>query len=1007
MKYSKIDIQSVESAADIRDIVPDLKGKGAQRYCTCPQCGKSGKNKGLLVWHKKKGNDYINGGKCYSCGFSLSGAINAYMHFNNVDFIPALDDLARQYNVNISAIESGSVKSEKEDRHRGSFCEMQLYNSGLTFEDVMVRVPIKGTDNFKFESPFRKGGADRGLRFFNETDDEMLIHYYDLDGNPLKFSEKGGRGSLRNYIRVRWSNPALHKDQHGKDTKYQTMKGAPCFFYITEYIRSAYRNSDHIETLVIQEGEKKAEKACKHGIPSLGIQGIYNIGNAESGLIKELQYIVRKCTVKNIVLMMDADWDHLSRNLEPGCRVDQRPNQFAKAVIKFKQYIKTLHQLGLFVDIYFGHIKDNEAGDKGIDDLLHNTLFMREKELKEDFDKTLLSHDGKGKYVNIYKISAKTDNQIFDFWHLNSRDEFFNKYKNQLTELVSFRFGGISYVVDNGKFVEAAREAETNFWSVKSKINETTGEKKKTIDFDYLEGINFLEANSFFRIHTVDQKIGEYRFIKSDDFIVREISATHIRNFVLDYVRRITKDSFVIGAFISRLKSWLGSDVLESLKEIEDNFYFSEPLSQSFFFSNCKVDITADDIQTSQIAEFVWKDNQIDRKFTRIPIMEFYQDDSKNNSFRFTEAGLRSDFVQFIICTSNFWKDNEDKMTPDEKADMCTHLLNKITAIGYLLNSWKPRSEQICIVAMDAKMDEVGASNGRSGKSFIGQALKHMINVQSIDCKKIKNDDDFIYSLVTPKTRIVFLDDIRVNFDFENFYSALTDDLQINPKQGGRFELKYDKAPKFYITTNHALNDQSDSGKDRRVMMAFSNFFNTKYSPAIHFGHLLFEDWDEEQWNLFDNFMIECVMIYLRSFQEEWHRKGRGVIPPPMNKLEQRAMRQCMGETFLMWAEAMFDINGSRINCMFQRKELMNDYHKEFPSAREQIRPQDFRKRMIAFCNYKGYHFNPNGKTEDGIRFSEWCDSHPGETFVGQSYKSNSVEYWTIASDEYARSQPW
>ncbi len=1003
MKYSRLDIQAVEEAADIRDFFPDLKGNGASRYCKCPECGAAGKNKGLQVWRKKKGAGYVSGAKCYKCGFSLSGAINAFMHVRGVDFMTAVEQLAMEYNVNLSPVvkpASGAVTGAV----RKSFCEMQLFASGLTFDDVFVRVPVKGSDDFRLESPFRKGGADKAVRHLNDSDDEMLIYYYDLDGNPVRFSEKGGKGSMRPYVRVRWSNPPLHTDANGKEIKYQTPKGAPCIFYIPEFIRQAYRNSEKIETLVIQEGEKKAEKACLHGIPSIGIQGIYNIGNAESGLIKELQYIVRKCSVSNVVLLMDSDWDHLSSNIEPGCAVDQRPNQFAKAVIKFKQYVGTLHKLGLSVDVWFGHINANERGDKGIDDLLVGTLHMREQELADDFRSAMLSHDGRGQYVDVHKITTVTDNQIKDFWNLNSRKDFFDKYDESIKGLVTFRFGGISYVVDNGEFKEAARGAkESNFWSVS--VND---KDKKTVDFDYLGAMDFLEANEFHKIHTIDLKQGEYKLVKINDFVISETSGTEIRDFVYDYVLKSTKDRTVISAFISRMKTWLGADILERLPELQDDFMHFVPMAQHFYYNNCKVSISPSDIETSDISENVWKHNVIDRKFRRIPIFRFIEHfEDGRFDLDFTEEGKKSEFLQFILNTSYFWKGRDMSMTPEDYDLFYRHIINKVTAIGFLANSWKPRSEQVCVVAMDARMDEVGASNGRPGKSMIGQALGHILDIQTVDCKKLRNDDDFIYSLVTPNTRVVFLDDTRVNFDFENFYSALTGNLQINPKQGARFEIKYENAPKFLITTNHSLNDQSDSGTDRRVMMAFSDYFNTRFTPSDCFGHQLFSDWDGEQWNLFDNLMMECVMFYLRSMEQGWTRKGRGIVPPPMEQLERRALRQTMGEAFLMWAETLFDLSNGVINTRISRKELTSKYHEEFPSARESIRPHDFKNRMIAFCRFKGYHLNPNSKNKDNVRFSEWRAAHPGETFIGESYKSNSTEYWMIATDEFSKAQPW
>ena len=151
-----------------------------------------------------------------------------------------------------------------------------------------------------------------------------------------------------------------------------------------------------IETLIIQEGEKKAEKACKHGIPSIAIQGIFNIGNKEGGLPQDLQYIVQRCQVKNVVLLFDSDWDDLSKQLNPDEAVDYRPRMFSKAAIKFKKYVGTMHNVGVNVDIFFGHINDNERGDKGVDDLLVGTLKGHEDELAKDIDFAIHAHTRTG-----------------------------------------------------------------------------------------------------------------------------------------------------------------------------------------------------------------------------------------------------------------------------------------------------------------------------------------------------------------------------------------------------------------------------------------------------------------------------------------------------------------------------------------------------------------------------------------------------------------------------------
>ena len=271
MKYSEYDIEKVRKASDIRDAVPNLSGRGATQYTKCPQCGKEGKNKGLCVTHK--GNMDI--AKCFSCGFVLNGAIDAEKYYGNVDFPEALRRVAARCGIFLESEEEKRQRSIDTNKRKTkkSFCQAQLEASGLSTEDVTAEVQLESKDGVAYVQTFRRGGMDK---FFNvnTSDDEMLIYYYDLWGNPVQYATRGAAGHLKPYIRVRWSNPALHLDKDGREVKYQTPKGAPTKFYIPQYIRTRFLKNAHIETLIVQEGEKKAEKACKHGIASIGIQGI-------------------------------------------------------------------------------------------------------------------------------------------------------------------------------------------------------------------------------------------------------------------------------------------------------------------------------------------------------------------------------------------------------------------------------------------------------------------------------------------------------------------------------------------------------------------------------------------------------------------------------------------------------------------------------------------------------------------------------------------------------------
>lgn len=207
---------------------------------------------------------------------------------------------------------------------------------------------------------------------------------------------------------------------------------------------------------------------------------------------------------------------------------------------------------------------------------------------------------------------------------------------------------------------------------------------------------------------------------------------------------------------------------------------------------------------------------------------------------------------------------------------------------------YKYQTELKAVIAMDGQMGEVAQSNGRTGKSLVGAALAKILDQTAIDGRNTKNDDDYIYSNVTPRTRNIFIDDVKVNFDFERFFFAVTGDLAVNPKTKARFIIPNEKSPKFYITTNHAINANNRSALERITYMAFSDWYNDNHRPIDDFGHQFFADWDEDQWNLFDNFMAECCMFYFKSMAESWYRTGQGAVPPPMRDIKMRTLKQQM-----------------------------------------------------------------------------------------------------------------
>lgn len=993
-KYSEYEVQKVREA-DIRLFVRGADELKSKTEMDCPFCGAKKK---FTVLHKGK----YNYAKCWVCQEGFSGPLEAYAYLQGLDikrdYVKCIEGVAAMASIPITpeaTIRKAKVKEEK-SKVQKTFTHQQLESSGITVEDVMATVVEKGQELTM--CPFQPGTVKQGLPVRQGGD--MLIFYYDLYGNPVQYTQKGSR-TLRNYVRVRYANPDLHTNDKGDPIKYQSPAGSTSPVYVPEVMRKLFKNKTHVETLFLQEGEKKAEKACKHGMYSLGLQGIANIGNKENGLIQDIQNFVQRCTVRNIVLIMDSDWNDLSRNIRVGERADMRPHTFACAVTKFKQYIRTFRNVEVDVDTWWGHVNVNENGDKGVDDLLVGSLKGREDELMKDINYAMNSHDGKGKWFDIHKITTISDAKIRDFWSLNDWPAFFEIHKDRLIDVPSFRLGSIRYKIEDGKLVRnGSYSSDVDIFSI-----EKDSKDNDKVQLSYTETFRFLAASGFFRLANADEGASGFDFIHIEDGIIDRSATYEMRDFILTYIMTNCKNPLVLEYFNSKLDVLLPDKKLERLEMRRDNFNNFEPDVQRSYYNNGQVEITSHSIKPELPINNVWRSRIVPRNFKRTQIIDYIDTTGDWFAIGFTPEGLKCEFVQYLINVSNnyYSPDAPREVTTHERFEWDQHIVNKITAIGYLLTDWKYPSDRKAVVIQDHRISEVGQAWGGAGKSVLGTAISHVVAQAGFDGKTFNPSDDFALDGVSKATRNIFIDDIRTNFSFKSIFNWITGDLPVNPKGKTRFMIKAEDSPKILLTTNHAIKDADQGSVKRRIAyMEFSAWYNQDHTIVDDFGHQFFFDWDDYQWQLFDNFMAECVMYYLRSFELAWNKKGEGVVPPPMRNIELRTLRQSMSETLLQWAEEYFDPTGSHLNSRISRKELFDSF-KDYAGGLQGhgVTSSNFKNKMKDFCKYKGYDFNrdkaiekPNGGK---IYYSDWKPKHEEESFIGGDDKSNSCEYFTIS----------
>jgi len=930
---------------------------------------------------------------CVACGnFGGSKPIDFLMR-KGMPFHEALEELARILNIVIldQAPQKKKGKSNKEDKIKGkdkdTFLSRFLAGSGLTPKDVEAKTFCVDTNKTTtFSKVFSKGTLNH---FFNvdKDGDDVIIEYFNLDGLPVKYEvideKRRPTGRFKEYVRVRYQYPEEHKDSNGKAIKYRTPRGAGTHLYIPQRIRELYQRKEKITRLFIQEGEKKAEKCCKHGIPSVGISGIQNLGT-KGQIPPDLVKLIQQCEIEELVLLFDSDWDELSSNLSINEDIQKRPRNFYYAAYNFQSYVKTLKNRNIYLKIFVGHVQKNEAKDKGVDDLLVNTLKGKENELLEDIQTLINERNLTGKYLQLHNITIMGEFKLQELWSLDNPSSFAEHHKDVLKDMPEFRIGKHQWRFDENGNLKNTRpiEPDEQYWTE----HDDKSKNKKTYEFAYVNSINFLQNRGFGRFKRLD---GSWQFIHITPPTIKTVEPYEARDYITEFTKALRlKD--VLELLYRGGAQYLGQDRLSNLAFLSPKFADPRRDEQIFYFKDLCWKITKNEINVTDYTEInhdIWADQLKNFQPQRLePLLKVSKADNNHFEYQLSESGKACHMLQFLINTSNFtWKKEKHNLSieDEEYLENNDHLVSKLCAIGYMLMSCKDRNVSRAVIAMDGKQSEVGKSNGRSGKSIIGEMFKHILPTIHINGKaKDIEGDTFVWTELTEKTKAVFIDDVRTNFSLEFLFSCITGDWTVNYKGGGRITFPFAQSPKIYITTNHALNGEGSSFMDRQWLIAFSDFYNDKHKPLDDFGMLFFDEWGYDQWNLLWNLMAECVQLYLKF----------GVVQAPGERLESRRMRQQMGENFLLWADEYFS-DPEHLNKRIPRRQMYDDFFdKSAIKDRKYITPTSFKEKIKLYCEYKGYIFNP--KMYDPISRQHIKFDKSGEPITDD--KSGGVEYFTI-----------
>lgn len=962
-----------------------LTKEGTSYRGACPKCGST---HGLVFTPGK-------GFYCHACNDFKGG--NAFQYLTggfNMPAQQAIEELAKQLNILVEYEQTERAVSKK-SKKGSDFCMRMLESSGLSRQDVVAKVWANPGDSDPRDVETFHSGSMNWKGDIIDGDD-AIIEYFDLDGHPVMFtSSKDKDATPRPYRRVRYQNPELHKDQEEKKPmKYRSPVGAPAFIYYPQKVRTMYQNHVAIDRLYIQEGEKKAEKACKHGIPSVAVSGIQNIADKRKQLPEDLVKLVEVCQVKEVVFLLDSDCMDLSHSIRVDKDVSQRPFSFFSAVKNFKNYFDTLARQQLYVEILFGYVLPNDAMDKGIDDLLAHSLKGKEEELLKDIERARVSKPMLGEWVQLYKITTMPENKLREIWNLQGAREFAVKYYDQLKDLPEFLLFGRKYRFnDNGEFENAQPiEPDEQFWQDKK------GDGPKDCYFDYDGCKRFLEHRGY---HRHDKPNHEYEFVAVDGRIVKEVKphqvADFVQNFAVDTLPKYVRNMLYKGK--AQYFGYVSLSMLDYFSEEFDRPVFG---TERLFFRNNIWEVSANGIETmsyNKLSFYIWDTQRkmFDATQTSEPLIHVRKDEDGVWSYEITPTGRLCNFLSFLENTSNFtWRKKYTEVTQQEKNENAQHLISKLAAFGYMIATAKSKSISKAVIGMDGKQSEVGISNGRSGKSLLGEAVRQVVDTVYKNGKEFSGNkmSPFVWDGVTERTRFVFIDDAQRDFDFESLFSLITGDWPVNPKGERGFVIPWSKSPKIYLTTNHAAVGDGASFEDRQWLIAFSDYYNTQHKPIHDFGtHFFCDEWPEQQWNLFWNLVATCLQLFFKY----------GYIEAPGDRLEKRKLLQEVGEEFALWADEYYSpsTDPSKPSKLNQEDVPRKDIYDNFleyigPARRSFYSPKSFKSKLIKYCELRGYIFNPQRFNPDTGEYAPDNNGVPSKDI-----KRNGSEYFTVATADY------
>ena len=502
----------------------------------------------------------------------------------------------------------------------------------------------------------------------------------------------------------------------------------------------------------------------------------------------------------------------------------------------------------------------------------------------------------------------------------------------------------------------------------------------------------FLWLNGYSQIKDVNDPKPQYIYEKNG--IVSHVKAKDIHNFLKEWCEHEGVSELLQNTLMKSCRIMITDSTGHLTMRDDMDFSSATPTSQTVYFNNSKVTVTADSINHQPYSaytggRYVWEESVVKHTYRKLkPQFTWEKDEEGRYIITFAEDAP-SKLARVVRNMARLhWRKQDElglQLTEEEVAEEMQALVVIMLMIGYLLHRHKSPSAAYAALLLDYAIgNSPKERNGRSGKTFLLKAVGALLKMEYIDMSNLakKSNQQFGFSGVKESTGLIIVDECPENFAFNELYAKISDDMEVERKGKDSVVIPFSKAPKFGIATNHTLKDHSPSTEGRFAPVVVADYYHVKtqlndyretrkISDEFH-QNLLDLEYAETDWQADIHFMLECLQMFL-SLPVADRRQM-----PPIKNIEQRELQAAISDGFRQWADEVLGEGSEYLDKPVKADLLLGLYKQETNSP---ISPKGFTEQLMKWCKYASHIacFNPASKTNQKADGDRWYQYENGK----------------------------